>query len=256
LFLLVGNTIILCTVHGPDKLRLKSTELDLTCHRRVYWKSLNTRQFSRKFQENIFNILKLSLMILEEEERYYEQWFEQFFGSKATSSASTFEDINLLNAEESIFLGNFYPRAGLHVVFQVIEQDGSLLSCAVNAFSLAMLHAGLPLKSTLFAVDIAAACQDHVAPREDAIKLILFPDALQQKNALFNVSFVLQNTFLASADHHLLSITYTSSVNSPSDGRPHPIVGESFLPECLTLAHDTAPALLNNFKTILSGTKK
>jgi len=53
--------------------------------------------------------------------------------------------------ENAILTGEL-PRSEVHIVVQVHSADGSLLACCINAASLALLNAGVPMK------DIVGSC--------------------------------------------------------------------------------------------------
>lgn len=72
----------------------------------------------------------------------------------------------------SAVLGSMHPRNGLHVGVQVLEDDGSLLSCIVNCTCLALMDSGFPMKS-LFA---AITCAVVVSPENAGVTFILDPD--------------------------------------------------------------------------------
>ena len=53
---------------------------------------------------------------------------------------------------ETVILTTLHPRTLITIIVQEIVNDGSLLAAAVNASMLAVLDAGLPVKSTAAAV--------------------------------------------------------------------------------------------------------
>lgn len=60
---------------------------------------------------------------------------------------------------EPTILAGMMPRTLIQIVVQIEQEDGNMLSTAVNAISLAMLDAGLPM-NTLVASVSAAIDQD------------------------------------------------------------------------------------------------
>eukprot|EP01088_Endostelium_zonatum_P020172 TRINITY_DN7292_c0_g1_i1.p1 TRINITY_DN7292_c0_g1~~TRINITY_DN7292_c0_g1_i1.p1 ORF type:complete len:240 (-),score=60.78 TRINITY_DN7292_c0_g1_i1:71-769(-) len=56
---------------------------------------------------------------------------------------------------ESIIVSTLHPRTLIAVVVQVLNDDGGVLSAAINAACLALLDAGVPLKSTIASVSCA-----------------------------------------------------------------------------------------------------
>ncbi|ORZ01517.1 ribosomal protein S5 domain 2-type protein [Syncephalastrum racemosum] len=62
-----------------------------------------------------------------------------------TTKEKLFERI-LLEALEPMILGGVMPRTLVQIVIQINKDDGSVLSAAMNAATLALLDAGIPLK--------------------------------------------------------------------------------------------------------------
>lgn len=55
--------------------------------------------------------------------------------------------------EDAIFL-NLYPRMEITIDIQVLSDDGSILSCAINAVQLALLNSGISMKYTVAAISL------------------------------------------------------------------------------------------------------
>ncbi|CAK4716742.1 hypothetical protein LEN26_020253 [Aphanomyces euteiches] len=68
-----------------------------------------------------------------------------------TARDKEYEAILRQTFEPIIYLENF-PRAVISVTVQVVEDDGSLLSVAINAMNLALLDAGIPMRCLVGAV--------------------------------------------------------------------------------------------------------
>jgi len=64
-----------------------------------------------------------------------------------------------------------YPRTQIQVVIHVLHGDGSILSACVNATSLALLDAGVPLRSVVVSADVLLKADST---------LVLDPDAKQE----------------------------------------------------------------------------
>ena len=242
----------MCTLHGPERLHQKVHELDLTCHRRVFWKSLGNDFTSTPGENNIhFHFF------LDDEERYYEQWFERLISDTEAEHSTNY-------GKNGILLGHFFPRSGLTIVFQVVRKGGSLLACAVNALSLALLNAGLPLTSTIFAFHYAAFIEEDTSmassPSDDSkemkIYLVCNPDAQQERDSLFSVTLVTENTTLLPSEQEeskILCLDYISKFdNSAKLKSSKCIAGESYFINCLEKSKEYAPALLDHFRTLLS----
>nr|GFC31937.1 exosome complex exonuclease RRP46 homolog [Tanacetum cinerariifolium] len=52
----------------------------------------------------------------------------------------------LKNTLQSICLLNVHPNTTTSIVVQVVNDDGALLPCAINAACAALVDAGIPLK--------------------------------------------------------------------------------------------------------------
>ena len=56
------------------------------------------------------------------------------------------------SAFEAVVFGNLYPHSTISIVLHVLSQDGSLLATCLNAATLALVDAGVPMR------DYVAAC--------------------------------------------------------------------------------------------------
>jgi exosome complex component RRP41 len=71
------------------------------------------------------------------------------------------------SAFESVILSSSFSRSSaghnntqIDVFVQVLQSDGSLLSCIVNAVGLALVDAGVPMQDWVSAASVSAACSD------------------------------------------------------------------------------------------------
>jgi exosome complex component RRP46 len=78
----------------------------------------------------------------------------------------------ILEALDGAVLAGMHPRTMIQISIQTLADDGSLLSCALNAAVLALMDAGVPMSSTLSAVTCAV---------DAAGNTILDPDAGEMK---------------------------------------------------------------------------
>jgi exosome complex component RRP46 len=78
----------------------------------------------------------------------------------------------LRNTLESVVLAALHPRTSISVIVQVLSEDGSLLSTAINATCLALLDAGISLKSLIGSVTCAISADGT---------LLLDPDAKEEQ---------------------------------------------------------------------------
>ena len=63
-----------------------------------------------------------------------------------------FQEAMIRNTCESVILTTLHPRTSINVILQEQQNSGSLLSCCINAASLALLDAGVPMRWTVAAV--------------------------------------------------------------------------------------------------------
>lgn len=91
----------------------------------------------------------------------------------------------LRTAFEPVILGGMMPRTLVQIVVQVMKDDGCVLAAAVNAVTVALLDAGIPMKY------MAAAITGMI--NEDN-ELVLDPTAAELEVKL-NVSIILTNMY-------------------------------------------------------------
>lgn len=84
---------------------------------------------------------------------------------------------------EGVIPLGMHPRTSIMVVVQVLQEDGSLLSCALNAACAAMVDAGVPMSSMFGSVTCALAAAGG--------GLLLDPDGLEEQasKAVFSFTF-------------------------------------------------------------------
>eukprot|EP00455_Lapot_gusevi_P011838 TRINITY_DN1553_c0_g2_i1.p1 TRINITY_DN1553_c0_g2~~TRINITY_DN1553_c0_g2_i1.p1 ORF type:complete len:244 (+),score=19.74 TRINITY_DN1553_c0_g2_i1:53-733(+) len=86
---------------------------------------------------------------------------------------------------ESILLTSLHPRTTITVVIQVLQDDGSLLSAAINGACLALLDAGVPASGLVAAVSIMLKADGT---------LWIDPDVKEEKNAASLITLAFTNT--------------------------------------------------------------
>ncbi|GAB5585684.1 exosome non-catalytic core subunit rrp46 [Umbelopsis nana] len=91
----------------------------------------------------------------------------------------------LRQAIEPTILSGMMPRTLIQIVVQIEQEDGNMLSTAVNAISLAMLDAGLPMSSMIASV---AAAIDQEG------NLLLDPNSQELEDASSVHTFAFDNT--------------------------------------------------------------
>ncbi|KAG0666371.1 Exosome non-catalytic core component [Rhodotorula mucilaginosa] len=60
------------------------------------------------------------------------------------------------NTFEPVLLLHLYPRSSIDIYLQILENDGSLLQACINATSLALISAGLPLSDYVCSLTLAS----------------------------------------------------------------------------------------------------
>lgn len=82
---------------------------------------------------------------------------EVLFSSKSgkPSVADRYKEHVIRQTCETAILGCLYPRSGVTVTIQELEDYGGLLGCCLNACCLALLNSGLSMRHTFAAVNCA-----------------------------------------------------------------------------------------------------
>ncbi|KAJ8372766.1 hypothetical protein AAFF_G00277090 [Aldrovandia affinis] len=91
---------------------------------------------------------------------------------------------------EAALLSSLHPRSSLSLVLQVVHDDGSLLSCCLNAACMALMDAGLPMGCLFCGVTCA------IDPEG---RLITDPTARQEQNSRAVMTFAID-----SAQHRVM----------------------------------------------------
>ncbi|EGG24151.1 hypothetical protein DFA_06297 [Cavenderia fasciculata] len=76
----------------------------------------------------------------------------------ATGNTTYFDkerEMLVRNAVESIILTLLHPRTQINVIVQVYSNDGSIISCAINACCLALLDAGIELNCLISSITLS-----------------------------------------------------------------------------------------------------
>ncbi|KAJ8280286.1 hypothetical protein GJAV_G00052760 [Gymnothorax javanicus] len=85
---------------------------------------------------------------------------------------------------EAALLCTLHPRSSLSLVLQVVHDDGSLLSCCLNAACMALMDAGLPMSCLFCGVTCAISSEGHI---------ITDPTAQQEKNSRAVMTFAIDS---------------------------------------------------------------
>ncbi|KAM0750554.1 ribosomal protein S5 domain 2-like protein [Meredithblackwellia eburnea MCA 4105] len=75
---------------------------------------------------------------------------------------------------EPVLLLHLYPRSSIDVYIQVLEVDGALLQASINATSLALISAGLPLSDYVCALSLASypSISPEAPPQKPPFELV------------------------------------------------------------------------------------
>lgn len=103
----------------------------------------------------------------------------------------------------SLILTSLYPKTVIKITCQVMSQDGSILSSAINAMILALLDSGIPMKATC----CAASCM--ISKNGD---LILDPTALELEVQYADFVKFKSNKTLPRTLYHLIHSPLTRSM--------------------------------------------
>uniref|UniRef100_A0A3B4AR77 Uncharacterized protein n=1 Tax=Periophthalmus magnuspinnatus TaxID=409849 RepID=A0A3B4AR77_9GOBI len=122
---------------------------------------------------------------------------EQNLLSRPDGSASFIQGVRERSQEQCVretceasLLSFLHPRSSLTLILQVVHNDGSLLSCLLNAACMALMDAGLPM-SCLF-------CGVTCAINSDG-QIITDPTVAQEKESRAILTFAIDST-----DHKVL----------------------------------------------------
>ncbi|GAA5813764.1 hypothetical protein MFLAVUS_007251 [Mucor flavus] len=106
----------------------------------------------------------------------------------ATGTSSTKEKLMegiLRTAFEPIILGGMMPRTLIQIVVQIMKDDGCVLAASVNAITVALLDAGIPMKHMAAAITVMIDKDDE---------LVLDPTTAELENAKSVHTFSFDNS--------------------------------------------------------------
>ncbi|XP_076002142.1 exosome complex component RRP46 [Genypterus blacodes] len=86
---------------------------------------------------------------------------------------------------EASLLSSLHPRSSLTLILQVLHDDGSLLSCFLNAACMALMDAGLPMSCLFCGVTCAIDSEGQT---------IVDPTATQEKESRALMTFAIDST--------------------------------------------------------------
>ena len=112
----------------------------------------------------MWNIQELRLRLLREKEEHevaeklYPE-FQKFSGDKKAQEIS----LSLKKTFEATILTTLYPRSAISIFVEVLQADGGDYAVCVNAATLALIDAGIPIRDVCCAVSCGVAIKDNVA---------------------------------------------------------------------------------------------
>eukprot|EP00899_Mesostigma_viride_P021612 jgi/Mesvir1/29452/Mv23028-RA.1 len=92
---------------------------------------------------------------------------------------------------EHAILSKMHPNCLISIIVQMVHDDGAALSCAINAASMALVDAGIPVRCMLASVTCVLSLP-HVdpssygypaAPSPDSLRLMIDPTAAEEQDA-------------------------------------------------------------------------
>jgi exosome complex component RRP41 len=108
------------------------------------------------------NIVWLHSVPVNEKRRRKETGSINFFHLYLLYSRSTEISYVIRQTFESVIMTNLFPRSEISIYVQVLQADGGTRCAAINAATLALINAGIPMKD--FVVACAAGCIDGTTP--------------------------------------------------------------------------------------------
>jgi len=122
---------------------------------------LNKADGSAKFTQNKSSVLAAVYGPIEvksaRKEKILKSVIEVTFtpGLGNTNYQDKEKELLIRNAVESVILTTLHPRTQITIVIQVYSDDGSIISCAINAVCLALLDAGIEMNGMIGSVTLA-----------------------------------------------------------------------------------------------------
>jgi len=107
----------------------------------------------------------------------------------------------LKNSFKEQILLSLHPRTRIQILVQILHSDGSLLSSCFNAISMALLDAGIPLRSHLVSVDFILSKDNS---------LTIDPNCEQEKNSNTVASMSFQVSLEGKAVSELVHTIYAT----------------------------------------------
>ena len=152
-----GNTKVIAAIYGPREVLLFSS-LNLNLHFRF---QLEAKHFMI-VQSLIVNTVWLHLVRVNEKRKQKETGTSHITFLLIIQSRSQEVSYVIRQTFESAIMTNLFPRSEISIYIQVIQADGGTRCAAINAATLALINAGIPMKD--FVVACATGCIDGTTP--------------------------------------------------------------------------------------------
>ncbi|KAL2635037.1 hypothetical protein R1flu_006516 [Riccia fluitans] len=93
-------------------------------------------------------------------------------------------EVTIRRTLEYIVLSSMHPNTGISIILQVVNDDGAILACAINAACAALVDAGIPLTGLIVAVSVGVTTHGVV---------VVDPTKVEEKNFRAHVCLVFPN---------------------------------------------------------------
>ncbi|CAN4127895.1 unnamed protein product [Withania somnifera] len=116
--------------------------------------------------------------------------FEVIWKPKAGQAGKAEKEYEMIlkRTVQSICVLNVHPNTTTSIIIQVVNDDGALLPCAINALCAALVDAGIPLKHLAVAICCCLAESGHI---------LLDPSKLEEQRMKAYVYLVFPNSALS-----------------------------------------------------------
>ena len=129
-YLEMGNTKVMASVYGPREVAQQSqSEHDRAIIRCEYSSASFSSGERRRKQKNDKKVTEIGLLL------------QQTF--------------------ESVLFTNLYPRSQIDIFVQVLQSDGGTLCACINAATMALVDAGIPMQDLVVACSAGYVCFDN-----------------------------------------------------------------------------------------------
>ncbi|KAL0483057.1 exosome complex protein RRP46 [Acrasis kona] len=115
------------------------------------------------------------------------------------------------NALEPIIMTHLYPRTAIMIIVQVLVDDGSILSVALNACVLALMDAGVPISTVISSISCSIVVDENGSQT-----LLTDPDLSEERTSIGETYFVFDGHVVAKTGEGGLVSSVTSGLLTDS----------------------------------------